>query len=196
VGEVVGAFSCWDCREKVDEGVIDCLLGTFGGLAQAVFELGEEHLDRVEVRRVLGQEEELGTGGPESLTDGAAPMGSEIVHDDDVAWSQGRDEDLVDVLAEGLAIDRALDEPRRLDAIMPKGSEEGHGRPAAMWHLRREALATRAPAAQRRHIGLGPGLVDEDETGGIDPILVGLPLLASSRHVGTIALAGDQRLFL
>jgi len=31
-------------------------------------------------------------------------MGSEIIHDDDVAWSQRRDEDLVDVLAEGLAI--------------------------------------------------------------------------------------------
>jgi hypothetical protein len=123
-------------------------------------------------------------------------MGSEIIHDDDVAWSQRRDEDLVDVLAEGLAIDRALDKPRRLDAIMPKGSEEGHGGPASMWHLRREALTARAPATQRRHIGLGPGLVDEDEAGGIDPILVGLPLLASPRHIGTVALAGDQRLFL
>lgn len=161
-----------------------------------MFELGEEHLDRVEVRRVLGQEEELGAGGSESLTDGAALMGSEIVHDDDVARSQRRNEDLVDVLAEGLAIDRAIDEPWRLDAIMPKGSEEGHGRPAAMWHLGREALTARAPAAQRRHIGLGPSLVDEDEAGGIDPILVGLPLLASPRHIGTVALAGDQRLFL
>jgi hypothetical protein len=79
---------------------------------------------------------------------------------------------------------------------MPKGSEEGHGRPAAMWHLGREALTARAPAAQRRHIGRGPSLVDEDEAGGIDPILVGLPLLASPRHIGTVALAGDQRLFL
>lgn len=161
-----------------------------------MFELCEEHLDRVEVRRVLGQEEELGSGHPECLTDGAAPVGPEIVHDDDVAWSQGRDEDLVDVLAEGLAIDRALDEPRRLDAIMAKGGQEGHGRPATMRHLGRQALTVRAPAAQRRHIGLGPGLVDEDEAGGIDAILVGLPLLASPRHVGAIALAGDQRLFL
>jgi hypothetical protein len=185
-----------DCREKVDEGIIDCLFGAFGGLAQGVFELGEEHLDRIEVGRVLGQEEELGTSGPERLTDGAAAMGSEIIHNDDVAWSQRRDEDLVDVLAEGLAIDRAIDEPRRLDAIMPQGSEEGHGRPAPMGHLRREALTAWAPATQRRHIGLGPGLVDEDEASGIDPILVGLPLLASPCDVGTIALAGDQRLFL
>jgi hypothetical protein len=47
---------------------------------------------------------------------------SEIVHDGDVAWSQGRDEDLVDLLPEGLAIDRAIDDSRRLDAIMPKGA--------------------------------------------------------------------------
>ena len=110
--------------------------------------------------------------------------------------SQRRDEDLVDVLAEGLAIDRAIDEPRRLDTIMPKGGQEGHGRPSAMGHLGREALPARAPAAQRRHIGLGPGLIDEDEASGIDPILISLPLLASPRHVGTIALAGDQCLFL
>jgi hypothetical protein len=94
----------------------------------------------------LGRKKSLVAGGSERLTDGAALMGSEIIHDDDVARSQRRNEDLVDVLAEGLAIDRAIDEPWRLDAIMPKGSEEGHGRPAAMWHLGWEALTARAPA--------------------------------------------------
>jgi len=123
-------------------------------------------------------------------------VGSEVIHDDDVARSQRRDKDLVDVEAEALAVDRAIDEPWRLDAIMTQRGEEGHGRPAAMRHLGCEALTTRAPAAQRRHIGLGPGLVDEDEAGRVDPILVGHPLLAAPGDVGTVALAGDQRLFL
>ena len=34
---------------------------------------------------------------------------AEIVHDDDVALPQGRDEDLVDVEAERLAVDRPVD---------------------------------------------------------------------------------------
>src|SRR5215208_5561404 len=161
-----------------------------------MLEFGEEHLDRVQIWRVFWQEEQLHAGGPQGLANSAALVGAEIVHDDDVAGSQRRDEHLVDVEAEALAVDRAIDQPWRLDAIVTKGSEEGHGRPASMWHLGHEALAIAAPSAQRRHVGLGPGLVDEDETAWIDPILVGLPLLAAPRHVGTIALAGDQRLFL
>src|SRR5712691_6226102 len=99
-------------------------------------------------------------------------------------------------MAEALAVDWAIDQPWRLKAIVTQRGEEGHGRPAAMRHFCHEALATRVPPAQRRHIGLGPGLVDEDEAGRVDPILVRCPLLASPRHVGTVALAGDQRLFL
>jgi hypothetical protein len=63
-------------------------------------------------------------------------------------------------------------------------------------HLARQALTSGAPAAQWRHVGLGPGFVDEDQTGRIDAILIGHPLLTSPRHVGTISLAGNQRLFL
>src|SRR2546430_10856869 len=37
--------------------------GAGGGLAQEVLDLGEGLLDRVQVRRVFRQEEELGTGG-------------------------------------------------------------------------------------------------------------------------------------
>jgi len=107
-----------------------------------------------------------------------------------------RDEDLVDVEAEALAIDRSLEQPRRLDPIVTQGGEEGHGRPAAMRHLGRQALTKWAPAAQRSHVGLGPGLVDEDKAGRIDAPLVGHPLLAPPRYVRAIPLAGDQRLFL
>jgi len=123
-------------------------------------------------------------------------MRAEIVHDDDVARLQGRDENLVDVEAEALAVDRSLEQPWRLDPIVAQGGEEGHGRPATMRHLGWQALAERPPAAQRSHVGLGPGFVDEDEPGRIDATLVGGPLLAPPRYVRAIALAGDQRLFL
>jgi hypothetical protein len=79
---------------------------------------------------------------------------------------------------------------------MPQGGKEGHGRPTTMRHLGRQALALRAPTTQRRHVGLGPGLVDEDEAGRIDAILVGHLLLAPTRYVRTVPLAGNQRLFL
>ena len=59
-----------------------------------------------------------------------------------------------------------------------------------------QALAARRPAPERSHVGLGPGLVDEDEAGGIDKPLPRRPLGASPRHVGAVLFGRDQRLFL
>jgi hypothetical protein len=46
-----------------------------------------------------------------------------------------------------------------------------------------------------RHVGLSPGLVDEDQAGRIKPSLILLPLRAPPRHVGPILLAGVQAFF-
>ena len=127
---------------------------------------------------------------------GLALVRSQIIHDDDVAGLEGRGEDLLDVGQEAVAVDRAVDEPWRGDAVMAQSGDEGHGLPATVGHHGREALAARRPPEQWRHIGLGPGLVDEHQAGGIYATLIGLPLGAPPGDVGSIALAGDQRLFL
>ena len=59
-----------------------------------------------------------------------------------------------------------------------------------------QARALGRPASERRHVGLGPGLVDEDQPRGLDLGLIFQPLRAASGDVGTVLLAGDQRLFL
>jgi hypothetical protein len=56
----------------------------------------------------------------------------------------------------------------------------------------------RAPwsaAMSARHVGLGPSLVDEDETGRIKFALMAPPAIAFSGDVGPILLAGVQRFF-
>ena len=58
-----------------------------------------------------------------------------------------------------------------------------------------EPAAARRPAAQRRHVGLGPGLVDEDQALRLDPVLILDPLRAPPRDVGTIVFAGDHGFF-
>jgi hypothetical protein len=86
----------------------------------------------------------------------------------------------VDIEAEAVAVYRAIDELWSLDAIMPQGGKEGHGRPTATRHLGRQALASRAPTTQWRHVGL----VDEDQAGRIEAILVGHPLPLPSATSG------------
>ncbi len=121
---------------------------------------------------------------------------AEIVRDHDVARPQGGDEDLVDVEPEGLAVDGPVEQPRRLDPIVPQGGQEGHRLPVTVRHLGLEALSARRPAPERGHVGLGPGLVDEDEAGRVDELLPARPLRPPARHVGAALLGRDQRLFL
>ena len=59
-----------------------------------------------------------------------------------------------------------------------------------------QPLTPWGPAAQRRHIRLGPGFIDEDEAGGINPPTILQPLFASACDVGPVLFAGEQRLFL
>src|ERR1700735_4215616 len=83
VGEVVGAL----CRREAVEQGANCSPGLFDcpgvGLAKQGLHFGEGLLDRIEVWRVGGQEEELGFGGADRCANGAALMAAEIVHNDD-----------------------------------------------------------------------------------------------------------------
>jgi hypothetical protein len=56
----------------------------------------------------------------------------------------------------------------------------------------REPLAPPGATMGAGHVGLGPGLVDEDEARGIKPVLVLAPLHPSPGDGGTILLAGEQ----
>ena len=75
-------------------------------------ELREAELDGIEVRAVGWHVPEGGPGGLEGALDAGDLVGPEIVGHDDVAGLQGRHQDLVDVGAEALAIDRAVEDPR------------------------------------------------------------------------------------
>jgi hypothetical protein len=57
-------------------------------------------------------------------------VGAQIVHDDDIAWSDGVEQLLVDSGPEADAIDRAVEDARRNDPITSEGGHEGQGFPA------------------------------------------------------------------
>jgi hypothetical protein len=108
-----------------------------------VLEFGEYLLDRVEVG---GQEEKLGSYGTNELTYGFASVATEIVHDHDVARTKRREKDLLDVEAEAVAVDWALDKSWRLDGVMAQGRQEGPGLPAAVWNFGGKLLAAGCPS--------------------------------------------------
>ena len=193
--EEVSTFLRGNGIEDLADGVANGVDGSFGSLAQQVFELGEELFDGVEVGRIFGQENELSAGVADSLAYGLAFMATEIVDDDDVAGLERGNEDLLYVDQEPLAVDRTVDQPGCLDPIVAQRGQEGHGLPVTVRRLRPEPLSARRPAPERRHVCLGPGLVDEDQTGRINPALILPPLRPTSRDVGTILFAGEHGFF-
>lgn len=160
-----------------------------------MLELGEDLLDWVQVGGIFGQEEKLGPGGPNRLADGAALMAAEIVHDDQIARLERGREHLLDIGFERLGVDRAVEEPWRFDPVAAKRRDEGHRLPMAVGNTGHKPFSSRRPAAERLHIGFRPGLIDEDQTLGLDLVLPLFPLRPPSRDVGPFAFARHDAFF-
>lgn len=122
-------------------------------------------------------------------------MAAKIVQDDDVAGTKRGHQDPLDVGSKALSIDRGVEDPWRVDPIMAQGSQKRHGFPAAAGDLGLEPRAPRCPSSKRRHGGLGPGLIDENQALRGDPPLILCPLRPPAGDVGTILFAGGHGFF-
>lgn len=181
--------------EGVRDGLVDIAERAWLSLTEPVLELCEGLLDGIEVRAVGRQEEAVSTGVTEGLADGFGFVAAEIVEDDDIAVLEGGDQEALDVGEELLAVDRPVEEAGRVDAAEPEGGDEGECSPAAMRGLADQPLAARPPAAERRHVGLGPGLVDEYQPPRVDAGLPGPPSRPAAGDVGPVLFTGERGFF-
>ena len=110
--------------------------------------------------------------------------------------TQFGDQHLLDIDLEGDTVDRAAEHEGGDHAAHGEPGDEGRGLPVAVRPAHAQALAARRAAVSTRHVGLGPGLVDEDQLRRIEPGLAVAPGLAPGQHVGAILLAGMAGLLL
>jgi hypothetical protein len=59
-----------------------------------------------------------------------------------------------------------------------------------------ETLPTWSPAAQRRHVGFYPGLIDEDQARSVNPALMGFPAYPFTDDIGSTLFGWPHRFFL
>jgi len=129
------------------------------------------------------------------LSDGAALVAAQIVHDDDVPWRQRGNQHLLHIGGEAPAVDGTIEDARGGNAVTAQGREEGERTPVAVGNLRYQPPAADAAPVGARHIGLGPSLINEDQPGRIKPLLILPPLGATSRDVRPVLFAGVQAFF-
>jgi len=122
-------------------------------------------------------------------------MATEIVHDDDVAGRERRHEELLDIGGKAHAVDRTVKHAWGIDPVMAQRGKEGERPPFTEWGMGNQLLPARRPATDRGHVRLRPSLIDKDETPGVKPSLIFLPLLASSRNRWPGLLLGEQAFF-
>src|ERR1700692_651235 len=195
VFEIIGALLAGEEIEEFADLSPGCLDVAWLCGSDQVFDFGEDLLDRIEVGAVGRQEEQVSSPGADGVAGWLALVTAEVVEDDDLALCQGGCQYLLDVEGEEFAVDGAVDDPRRADPVVAQRRDEGHGFPMAEGRRGFETLPTRPPAAQRRHVGLDPGLIDKDQARSVNPALMGLPAYLFTGDIGALLLGWPDRFF-
>ena len=157
-----------------------------------MLEFGEDLFDRVEIGAVGRQEQQSCADAADRLAHFAAFMAAEIVHDNHVTGLEGRQQKLAHIGEESRAVDRAVQHARGVDPVTAQRRKKGLGPPSTVWRLADEACPTLAPSAQRRHIRLHPGFINENQPGRLNPALILAPLHPPPRDRRTVLFAGER----
>ena len=140
-----------------------------------MLELGEDLLDWIEVWAVGRQEDHVCANTADRSSGCRSFVGAEVVEDDDVTLGKGRHKNVLDVDGEHIAVDGAVDNPWRIDAVMAESGDEGQRLPMAMGDMGFQPMPPWSPSTQRRHVCLDPRLIEEDKALGINLVLVRFP---------------------
>ena len=133
--------------------------------------------------------------GQNGLANFLAFVASQIVHDDGVAGAQLRRQALAHIGSEDPAIHGAVEDQRRDDAVVAQAGDKGCCPPMAVRCPAGQALPAKATTMASDHVGLGPGLVDEDQAFRVQTMLIGQPSHARRRHVRAQLLVGENGFF-
>lgn len=74
-------------------------------------------LDRVQVGTVGRQEQEPCADAPDGAANCGTLMAGEIIHDHHITCRECRDETLLDIAGEAVAVDRLIHDTRRIDPV-------------------------------------------------------------------------------
>ena len=159
--EVVVAFFVCEEIADVAYGLPEGCIGTGSSLSDQGLDLGERCLDRVQVWAVGWQGEEPDTDALQVRRRFGGFVAGEVVEDDDVSGTQRRDQLGLDVEIEELAVDRAVDDPGRVEPVMKSSRDEGLGLPVTKGGVIDQTRPAWCPSGGLGHVGLERCFVDE-----------------------------------
>jgi len=193
--EVVGTFFSADLREERANGRAEPRDRSLGHLAQECLEFAEGHLDGVKVARVLGQVAKRRADLLDRRTHTCSLVEIDIVHDDDVAAPERRDEALLDIGEEHLRVHGAFDHHRSGHLVVTQSSYKGDRLPLSKWRAPDQFDASWAATIEPHHLGGDGRFIDKHQPGRIKHSLLKHPASTRFCHVGAVLFLCPQILF-
>ena len=163
MGQVVGALGGADLFDDAADRTRQRFACARRQPTKQGLELGEQPLDRVEVRGIGRQEQKAGTLRSDGFADPGHFVASEVVGHADVAGRQRGGEELFDPGQKCRSINGALQHQGRDDPVVAQPGKEGGGLPVPVRHPADHPDPARRAAMEPSHVGLGPGLVEKHQ---------------------------------
>jgi len=168
VSEVISAFAFGEQFEDAAAEVPQFFGCALGAVAKQLFEFAKCQFDRIQIGRIGWQVADLSACCFDGGLHARRLVAGEVVHDHYIARSEHRHQLLLDPGQEDAAVDRAFDAQRCDESAGTQRAQEGRRLPASVRHSRHQPRAPWAATVSSRHVGLGPRLVDKDDSVGID----------------------------
>jgi ribosome-binding protein aMBF1 (putative translation factor) len=141
--EVICAFICKEFAERFSDFIPEGIDGSLGGFAEPRFEFGEGHFDGIQIGGAWREIEEHGARRLGESAHGGDFMSGRIAHDDDVASSERRNQELLQPGQEDCAIHRLVDHEGRRDRAVAQSRHESRRLPTAARRLSDQSLAAK-----------------------------------------------------
>ena len=175
------------------DGIPEAIAGALSGLSEQRLEFGESLLDRIEIRTVGRQVEQLGAAAFDRLLDAGDFVAGQIVQNDDVPRAQGRSEDLPNIGAEDVAVQGAVQHLGGGNAGGAQAGHQGGGFPVTMRHWGEQTQG--ASAQSPGHVSCRRGLIEKHQALRIKGGLASNKGMAGFGHVRTLLLGSVQAFF-
>ena len=146
MAEVVRTFGGGKQRQRRGHRGPQVLDGAPTCSAAQRFQFREPEFDRIQVGALRRQVPELRARRLDPLADALDVMGGQVIHHDDVAGLERRDEDLIEVGEKTVPVHRPLEQPGRGQAGDPQRPHERAGLPVMMRRVIVHARPAPAPA--------------------------------------------------
>jgi hypothetical protein len=193
--EVVGAFSCPQARNERANCLVQSRNSSSSHLTQQRLELAIRQLNRVEVRRILGQHSKRCSRTLDHLFYPSGFVGWKVVHHDDIAGPELRNQALVHISQEYLRIHRTVDHHGRDHFVVTQRGHERNGLPRSKWDLADQSDTPRSPTPEANHVSADGGLVDKYQPSGIKQALLAYPTSARASDVSALSFGCLQSFF-